>query len=187
MKDSERAKVQALEIGATGTAVAVHAGNPVSNLTTPQVRKIYAGEITDWADLGGMQGKIRVLAREKGAASRTAFDTYFFRTGGGPAPNVREVFESDEMVTTIRSFRDSIGMLTLDKRSLSDPQVKLLAIDGVEPTLANVLNGSYPVRRPMFLISGATYDKVKPALREFMDFVGSEEGQRIIAHELISV
>ncbi len=184
LKDREVNVVTSLEIGATGTAVAVNAGNPVSDLTKQQVRQIFSGEVTDWAALGGLPGKIRVLTREPGAATRTAFEAFFFGDSPKYAANAVQVFELDEMATTLRSFRDSIGMVTLDKRSLTDNSIKLVSIDGVEATLPNLINGSYKVRRPMYLIHSAKPERVKPGIKEFFDFVKTPEGQRIIAREL---
>ena len=70
--DTEKGKVEAVAIGASGTAVAVAATNPVKSLTKDQVAKIFTGAITDWKDVGGNPGKIRVLIRESGAATRSA-------------------------------------------------------------------------------------------------------------------
>src|SRR5438874_11611794 len=58
LKDPEKGKVEALSIGASGTAVAVAATNPVKALTKDQVAKIFTGAITDWKDGGGTPGKI---------------------------------------------------------------------------------------------------------------------------------
>jgi phosphate transport system substrate-binding protein len=184
LKEREASVVAAVEIGATGTAVAVNAANPVSELSKDQVRRIFAGEIGDWAALGGLPGKIRVLIREPNAATRTAFEAFFFPDVPRYSASAAQVFELDEMATTLRSFRDSIGMVTLDKRSLSDSQIKLVAIDGVEATLPNLINGAYKVRRPIYLIHSSKPERVKPAVKAFFDFVKGPEGQRIIAREL---
>src|SRR5256714_1894090 len=80
LTDAERlaGKVEALPIGASGTAVAVSASNPIKSLTKDQVAKIFTGAITDWKDVGGTPGKIRVLIRESGSSTRSAFEAYFY-------------------------------------------------------------------------------------------------------------
>src|SRR2546430_1879790 len=69
--DTEKGKVEAVSIGSSGTAVAVAASNPIKSLTKDQVAKIFTGAITDWKDVGGTPGKIRILIREAGASTRT--------------------------------------------------------------------------------------------------------------------
>src|SRR5437879_1072308 len=78
LADSERARVTAVSIGFSGTAVVVNAENPVSNLTREQLRKIYTGEITSWAEVGGTDQPIRAFIREPNAATRTTFEAYVF-------------------------------------------------------------------------------------------------------------
>ena len=80
LTDAEKTagKVVALPIGASGTAVAVAASNSIKSLTKDQIAKIFTGAITDWKDVGGTPGKIRVLIRESTASTRSAFEAYFF-------------------------------------------------------------------------------------------------------------
>src|SRR5256712_2807709 len=78
LKDLEKGKVVSLAIGASGTAVAVAASNPVKSLTKDQVAKIFTGAITDWKDIGGSPAKNRVLIRESGASTRSAIEGHFF-------------------------------------------------------------------------------------------------------------
>src|SRR2546428_2708087 len=80
LTDAEKAagKVDALTIGASGTALAVAASNPVKSLSKDQVAKIFTGSISACKDVGGAPGQIRVLIRESGAATRGAVGAYFF-------------------------------------------------------------------------------------------------------------
>ena len=90
--------------------IAVAASNPVKALTKDQVAKIFTGAITDWKDVGGTPGKIRILIREAGASTRSAFESYFF-DGKKPtyAPNAVEVTNIDQTVKAINSFKESIA------------------------------------------------------------------------------
>src|SRR5881275_1053743 len=104
LTDAEKmaGKVEALPIGASGTAVAVAASNPIKSLTKDQVAKIFTGAISDWKDVGGTPGKIRLLIRESGSSTRSAFEAYFF-DGKKPtyAPTAVEVTTIDETVKAI--------------------------------------------------------------------------------------
>ena len=182
LKDPEKGKVEPLAIGASGTAVAVAASNPVKSLTKDQVAKIFTGVITDWKDIGGSPGKIRVLIRESGAATRSAFEAYFFDGKKLPyAPNAVEVTTITETVKAINSFKESIGMVTMNASTFSDTTIAFTTIDGVAPSRENLNSGKYQVRRPLYFVYNADPTKVKPAIKAFIDFVKGPEGQKILA------
>jgi len=178
--DTEKGKVEAVSIGSSGTAVAVASSNPIKTRTKDQVAKIFTGVITDWKDVGGTPGKIRILIRESGASTRSAFEAYFF-DGKKPAyaTNAVEVTTYDETVKAINSFKESIGMVTMNAATFGNTSIAFATIDGVTASRDNLNSGKYQVRRPLYLV----YDpaKAKPAIKAFVDFVKGPEGQKILA------
>jgi phosphate transport system substrate-binding protein len=180
LRDAEKGKVESLSIGASGTAVAVSASNPIKALTKDQVARIFTGQITDWKDVGGTEGKIRVLIRESGSSTRSAFEAYFY-DGKKPtyAPAAIEVTKIDETVKAIDSFKESIGMVTMNASTFGNAQIAFVTIDGVQATRDNLTSGKYQVRRPLYFVYNPS--TVKPAIRAFLDFVKGPEGQKILA------
>jgi phosphate transport system substrate-binding protein len=178
--DAEKGKVEALSIGASGTAVAVASNNTIKSLTKDQVAKIFTGAITDWKDVGGAPGKIRILLRESGSSTRSAFEAYFF-DGKKPtyAPNAIEVTTIDETVKAINSFKESIGMVTMNATTFANSSIAFLTVDGVPATRDNLNTGKYQVRRPLYFVYNPT--TVKPAIKAFLEFVRGPEGQKILA------
>jgi phosphate transport system substrate-binding protein len=178
--DTEKGKVEAISIGASGTAVAVASNNMIKALTKDQVAKIFTGAITDWKDVGGTAGKIRILIRESGSSTRSAFEAYFF-DGKKPtyAPNAIEVTTIDETVKAINSFKESIGMVTMNATTFVNSSIAFVTVDGVPATRDNLNTGKYQVRRPLYFVYNPT--TVKPAIRAFLDFVKGPEGQKILA------
>jgi phosphate transport system substrate-binding protein len=158
----------------------VNAANPVTGLTSDQVRKIFSGQITDWTEVGGPSGKIRVLVREKTASTRVAFEAYFFPGKPSYADDVAELHDIDQMTESVRSFKTAIGMATLEDSTLNAAGVRALAIDGVPASQARLKDGSYPVRPNVSLIYNTDPAKVKPAIRAFLDFAQSPEGRRVL-------
>jgi phosphate transport system substrate-binding protein len=181
LKPEERARLQSVPYAGTGTGLAVNHLNAIGALTAEQVRKIYLGEITDWSQVGGQPGDIRPLVRESTSSTRASFETYFF--GGKPTygKNVIEVVESGPTYQAVRDFKGAIAMITIQKTTTEDPNMRLVALDGIAATTRNVNSGAYPVRRPIILTLHPDPTRLKPAVAAFFDFIKTPEGQEILA------
>jgi phosphate transport system substrate-binding protein len=178
----ETGKVALVPLTGAGTAVAVNAANPVPGLTKAQVRDIFGGTITDWGLVGGQPGRqIQVIVREPESSTRASFEAYFF-DGAKPAyPNAINVVESKEAYGQIRALKDSIAMVTLQTSTQNDATIRLLPLDGVAATTANVGSGVYPIRRPVYFFTATDPTKVKPAIRAFLEFIKSSDGVQILS------
>ena len=182
LRPAEVGTVKTLPIGRSGTAVAVSGMSSVRGLTKDQVVAIYTGKVTDWSEVGGTSGKIRLLAREPGSAVRSQFESYFF---GGTKPTYPSslvvVYDASSTIDAIRSFKDSIGMLSMSAQAYESKEIRLVTIDGVAPTRANVADGSYKLLRPLYLVYNTDPAKVRPGIKAFLEFVQSPAGQQVLA------
>ena len=181
LKPEEKSRLQSIPYAGTGTGLAVNSQNAIGALTTEQVRKIYSGEFTDWAQVGGQPGVIRPLLRESSSSTRASFEAYFF--GGKPmyGKNVIEVVESGPTYQAVHDFKGAIAMITIQKTTTEDPNLRLIALDGIAATTRNVNSGVYPVRRPIILTRHPDATKMKPAIAAFFEFIKTPEGQEILA------
>lgn len=159
-----------------GIAVIVNPQSPASDLTLDQIRGLFSGQTKSWKDLGGPDKAITIITREEGSGTRGAFEELVMKkeriatsalvqdsTGA-----VREMVHNDPL---------AIGYISLGQ--VTD-QVKALKLAGVEATEANVLAGKYPLVRPFLFVMKAAPEG---ALKEFIDFVLSPEGQELIRKE----
>jgi len=177
-------KITLTGIGFTGSSLAVNAANAITNLTKDQVAKIYGGTIKDWTDVGSTAGPVKAFRREAASSTRTTIESYVWGPAG-PAysQDVQEIFESADTIKAIGAFKGSLGTVTLSAKNLKDTTMKLIGMDGVQPTLANLNNGSWKISKPSYMTTNADPAKVKPAIKALLDFVKSPEGQKIIAGE----
>jgi len=160
----------------------VNAGNPATNITRDELRRIYSGEVANWSELGGIDQPIRPFIREPNAATRQTFEAYLFGTAVPTyGKNVTVMVEVEAELTAISSFRGAIGIASTGSRTAGDKRVKMLSVDGIPPTQENVASGKYKIVRPLFLIYGGDRSSLKPAMRAFLEFVESPEGQRVAA------
>lgn len=158
-----------------GIAIIVHPDNPVTDLDVETIAKIYTGEITDWADVGGEAGEIVLIGREAGSGTRDGFESI---TGTEDACKYRqELTSTGDVITTVSQNPNAIGYASL--ASVGDT-VKALAVDGVEPTEETVMDGTYTVQRPFVLVTRED-EELSDAAQAFFDFALSEDSAEIIA------
>lgn len=121
--------------------------------------------------------KITVVSREDGSGTRGAFveltgikkDDVDNTTSEAVITNKTQV-----MMTTVAGDSNSIGYISLG--SLNDT-VKAVKVNGVEATSDNIKNGKYEISRPFNI---ATKDDVTPLVKDFINYILSDEGQKVI-------
>ena len=161
-------------IGKKAIAIIVHSNNPVRELTLEQASKIFAGDITNWKELGGFDKDIHVIIREEGIG-RKMFEKLVMRPYKKKiTANATVKLSYEEVKATVSKDKSSIGYILL---GYLDNTVKPLKINGVEPTIQNVLSGDYPITKTFYLITKGEPSELEKA---FIDFVLSEEGQKIM-------
>jgi phosphate transport system substrate-binding protein len=155
----------------------------VSDLTFEQVAKIFAGEITNWKDIGGPDHAINVYTRESGSGTLGTFNEYFMTPTTGPASKqwTRTISatasvkaSNGEMKTAISGDTYGIAYISL---GFVDSSVKALKIAGVEATIDNVNSGKYTVQRVLWVFTNGQPSELEQA---FIDYLLSPAGQKIV-------
>ena len=177
LKDDEQ-DLKTIQIASDGIAIAINKNNPVKNLTKEQISKIYAGEVTNWKDLGGKDLQITVISREAGSGTTGTFEDIIMKKAKKEiASSVLRINQSEGIRATVAKSEEAIGFFSL---YIADDSVKKVQVEGIEATEENVKNGSYPLSRPF----NYTY-KTEPTglAKAFVDFTLSAEGQKIVTEE----
>lgn len=161
----------------------VNAKNPIDSLTTEQLRGIYSGEITDWQELGAPKSaKIVAFQRNEGSGSQTTLQKFM-----GDRP-IMPPMEEDRVrpmggiihdVAAYRNYQSAIGFTFrfYANELLPNDQIKLLAIDGVTPTVENIRNGTYPLVTTAYVVSARPRSA---NARKIVDFLLSPAGQKLV-------
>lgn len=127
-------------------------------------------------------GEISVISREDGSGTRGAFIELFGieekDDSGEKIDNTTEDAQvtnnTSVMMTSVVGDPQAIGYISLGSL---DKSVKALKVDGAEATAENVKNDTYKISRPFNI---ATTDKVSEAAQDFIDYILSAEGQKIV-------
>lgn len=147
----------------------------VTDLTRDQVKRIYAGDITNWMDVGGQDTEIFAIGRRAGSGTRDTFHEIIMGSKEAEAPGVSmEASESSEVKTAIRGSDNAIGYMGYSYILKGD--AKVASMDGISPTMDSINNGSYPLARKLYFY---TMGDPSPGARAFMDYMQGPEGEKI--------
>lgn len=157
-----------------GIAIIVNPSNPVSDLDIETIAKIYTGEITNWQEIGGNDAEIVLIGREAGSGTRDGFESI---TGTEDSCQYRqELTSTGDVITTVASNPNAIGYASL--ASVKET-VKVLTVDGVAPSEATIVDGSYVVQRPFILVTKIG-EELSESAQLFFDYITSEEANDVI-------
>ena len=170
-------------IGTEAFVFFVHKDNPITNLTTEQIKDIYSGKITNWKDVGGKNEKIAAFQRNEGSGSQSMLKRFMGDTPITDAPTemVNDLMAGIiEQVADYKSKTNSIGFSFryYVEGIIKNPDIKMISIDGIAPTSENIRNGSYPVLTPIYAV---TYEGNQNGnVDKMLEWILSDEGQHII-------
>jgi phosphate transport system substrate-binding protein len=170
-------------VGLDGIAIVVNPQNPVRELDTETAAAIFAGRITNWREVGGADAPIHVIGRpaysgthaflQEKLLSQLAANTQF-------GPDVKNVEKTEQLADAVAQDLNAIGYVGL---AYVKPSIRALALrphkDGpaITPSADSVLNGSYPIARPLLLYMRTDSPR---GTRAVVDFARSGEGQAIV-------
>lgn len=185
IKSEEKEKVENLKefvLGIDALTISINPENPLAkiktSLDTEEIMKIFSGEYKYWDDLDSSleHKEIVVVIRDLGGGAHEVFQKSIM----GDVAVREDAIQSPSMgalVTKIIENKDAIGYASYGMVNQNVGKLIPLKVDGVEPTVENIVNGSYKVSRPLIVMRNGDLSAPQQA---FMDFVLSEEGSKLI-------
>ncbi|MDO4490380.1 MAG: phosphate ABC transporter substrate-binding protein [Lachnospiraceae bacterium] len=158
-----------------GIAVITDKENPATDLTTDQLADIYAGNITNWNEVGGIDEAIVVIGREAGSGTRGAFEELLGVED--ECAYAQELDSTGAVLAKVAATPGSIGYVSLD---VVDQSVQSVALNGVDATEENILAGEYLLSRPFVMATKGEISEQKEEVQTWFSYVESEEGQNVI-------
>ena len=166
----------------------VNQDNPVDNLTTEQVQKIYTGEITNWKQVGGSDLEIVAFQRNSGAGSQTLMEKLVM--DGKEMMEAPQAWVPDSMMGLMDAVRDydnspsaigySVYYYANDMEMAQG--LKVLSIDGVQPSEATIRSWEYPFLNPYYVSIAKDTPQDSPT-RILYDWVLGPDGQKLAQME----
>lgn len=161
----------------------VNSKNPIENITLEDVQKIYSGEITEWSELGVKRlGKIRAFQREEGSGSQSTLEKLMAGKNLMEPPTEDVITGMGGIITKTadyKNYKNAIGysFRFYSTQMVKNDMIKLLGINGIEPTLENIENGTYPVASEFYAVTRS--DASENTLK-LLEWIQGEQGQKLV-------
>lgn len=169
-------KGESIQVAWGAIVFIVNPKNSVSSITTAQAKDILQGKITNWKDVGGVDGKIDLYLRK----SKKSGVGYSARQILWQTPDA-DFTKKANLKKSSGPVRKGVSVnpngLGLDDfvTSGKNKKLKVLSINGIFPSKTTISDGSYGLHRPLFIYKG------KNVKQKYIDLALSDEGQKIIS------
>lgn len=165
------------EVARDGLAVIVNTANKVSDISKEDLGKVYRGEITNWKQLGGADADIVLLGRDSSSGTYAFVQEEVVGKDKLYAKSMRNLQSSQAIVDETAKNPNAIGYVGIGYESST---VKPVNVDGVAASVETVLDATYPLSRPLNMISNG-----EPAgtAKAYLDWILGSDGQKIVADQ----
>lgn len=166
-------------IAKDGVCLIVNRANPISALNDDQIVGIYTGKIRNWSVVGGSNAPITVVNKAEGRSTLELFLHYFKLKNADIEADV-VIGDNEQGIKTVAGNPNAIGYVSIGTAEYDvnrGVKIKLLPMNGVQPSLETVSAGTFPLSRDLNLVI-----KGKPTgvAGKFLDFATSDQTHDII-------
>lgn len=161
-----------------GVIVIVNSKNTVKGLTKEQVIKIFAGEITNWKEVGAKKDAPIVVYQRAVPSGTLDFFLESFMDGKKIVDTSKHFASNSLLMAAAAKDPNAIGFTSMG----SLKGVKALAIDGVAGDMKSANSGKYKYVRPFLMVTKGAPTGVT---KDFIKFVQSPAGQKIVGKKYI--
>ncbi len=170
-----------IPIGWDALVVIAHKDNKaIDSISMGQLRDVLTGKITDWQQLGAKESRPIHLYIRKGKISGvglTLRQQLFNNADQDFATSAKVLASSGKIEKAIEEDPDGLAVSGIS--SSRHRKVRILSLEGQQPTMDNLKAGNYHLYRILFLVAPPNYAD-DPDLKGFVDYALSIEGQHVI-------
>ena len=180
--NSEESDLFAFTIALDGVCVILHTDNPVKSLSYEQIVHIYTGKIRNWKEVEGVDAPITVVNKAEGRSTLELFLHYFKLKNAAVKADVI-IGDNEQGIKTVAGNPNAIGYVSIGTAEYDadhGTSIKLLPMSGVAASVKNVLNGTFPLTRPLNLITNTPPQGLAKA---FIDFARSPDAGHLIREQ----
>lgn len=168
LKDEEK-DLKAFAIARDGIGIILHQEHPVKSLSNQQVIDIYTGKINNWQQVNGKNAPITVVNKAEGRSTLELFLSYFKLKNSDIKSSV-VIGDNQQGIKTVAGNPNAIGYVSIGTAEFSinnSVPIKLLPLNGIAASTENVKNGTFPLSRPLNLVTKTQPQGLEKAFIEF--------------------
>ena len=177
---------EAEPVAGEGFVFVVNKDNPVDTLTIEQLKGIYSGKITSWSEVGGNDAEIIAYQRNKDSGSQNYMISFMGDTSlMKPVTDVIPATMTG-ILDVVANYDNGINAIGYSVYAYSDgmyeniSEIKYIKVNGVEPSLKTLADGSYPLLGYNYAVFSAE-EAEDSSVRTLVKWIQSDEGQQVIA------
>ncbi|PKM28696.1 MAG: ABC transporter substrate-binding protein [Gammaproteobacteria bacterium HGW-Gammaproteobacteria-11] len=152
-----------------GISLITHSSNPIDALSHEQIIAIFTGQIINWQEVGGPDRLISVVNKAEGRSTLELF-LVFFKLSNSDIKAQVVIGDNQQGIKTVAGNPGAIGYVSIGaaeyESELGTP-IKLIPLAGVAPTMAHVADGSFPLSRPLNLVTASPAEGLSARFIEF--------------------
>lgn len=162
-----------------GLSVYVSAGNPVTELSLEQLEAIFTGRLTNWKQVGGPDAPITVYSRENSSGTYEFFKEHVLQ-GKDFLASAQTMPGTAAVLQAVGKDKHGIGYggAAYGEGARTLKIKKDAASKAVEATEENVLSGTYPIWRYLYIYVNPALDKGEVAA--YLTWIQSDDGQKVV-------
>ncbi len=146
--------------------------NQIKDLTLKQIKDIYTGKIKNWKEIGGEDLPIMLISRSPNSGTYLYFNEHVLFA----EPFDKNIIIKHSTLSVqeeVMKYKGAIGYGSIANHL----NLTLCKIEGIEPSLENIINDKYPITRYLYFY---ILDTPSKAVKKFIDWCFSNEGQNFI-------
>ena len=186
-KIAEEAGVEltSYKIANEGFVFFANTANKVDNLTLEQIQKIYAGEITNWKEVGGDDQKIIAYQRPDNSGSQTGMYNLVMKgLKIAKAPTENIAVSMSDIIDLVSDYQNNPGSIGYSyyyyaSSMYGNDELKLLSVDGVKPTNETIQNETYPIMSAYYVVIRKE-DENNEKIKKLVNAMLSDRGQKLV-------
>jgi phosphate transport system substrate-binding protein len=168
----DESDLKSYTIALDGVCIIVNKANPVSALSPEQIVAIYTGNVNNWKEVGGKDSPITVVNKAEGRSTLELFTHYFKLTNSQIKAHI-VIGDNQQGIKSVAGNRNAIGYVSVGSAEFEQGQgtpIKLLPLNGVAASVENIRNHTFPLMRPLNLV---TKNEPSGLQKQFLDFARS--------------
>ena len=183
-------ELEVIPVVKEGFVFYVNKENPINNLSSTEIQKIYAGEIDNWSSVGGANAAIRAFQRPVNSGSQTGMLSLVMKDYELMEPIKENLVETmQEIVNMVSSYDNGLNSIGYSyyyyaktmfqgiNKQVAD-NIKFISIDGVEPTNDNIKSGLYPYTTAYYIVINKS-EPENSLVRQMVNHMLSTRGQLV--------